>query len=364
MSITPKMSKSIEQLWAREPFYAEVLSKCRFIKSKTITAGVNITKAGMNFYWGEDFINSLTIKQMNYLMMHEVFHLISNHGIRGKHYKKQLANICMDMIINSFLDTTHGMDLYMKHPAEPILLVPKEYNGKHIFEDLYKWIVDNNLEDYYMGMCFDMHPEDEVSPEEARQVAEEVLKSLKERGLLKGNLEEFIHELIKPADNPILKMKMDLAQQIKSAKQKTWSKPSLFGCGKGFRRKSKQLTVLLDSSGSMHDEFDKVLSYIFLKDVEINLIQCDAEVQREDRVTTMNQLKKLRIQGLGGTVLQPGVDVAKKKFPQDPFVILTDGYTDSLDVSGFSREVLILTCGDSAPISRGNCKQYVIESKK
>ena len=363
--MTEKMIKSMQQLWARETFFAEVLSECRFIKTRSIpTAGVNITKEGMNFYYNVDFMESLSIKQMNYVMIHEVCHLLSNHMERGKLAKHdfQASNIAADMIINSNINEFEGFNKYLKEPTNDMLVVPKEYSGDRILEPLYKWLQQHPEKAGYWGSFFDVHLENEISEEEAKMLRDEIVKRGKQRGTIKGDFEALIHELTRPQDNPIKRLKGAIAEQIKQMKEKTWAKPSLIRVGKGFKRRSNEITVLLDTSGSMEGAFDKVLSYIFLKELSVNLIQCDVEVRDTTRVTNLTQLKRLKIKGLGGTTLMPGVLFAKKRYPNTPFVVMTDGFTDTLDFTGFKKEVLVLTTESTNREYIGNYKEFVIRN--
>jgi predicted metal-dependent peptidase len=75
----------------------------------------------------------------------------------------------------------------------------------------------------------------------------------------------------------------------------------------------------------------------------------------------------MKIKGLGGTTLQPGIDYinSHKGLKGNNLVILTDGYTDSLDFSkAKSNKVLILTTSAESPIASGkNVKQILVEKK-
>jgi predicted metal-dependent peptidase len=113
----------------------------------------------------------------------------------------------------------------------------------------------------------------------------------------------------------------------------------------------------------MGGDFDRVLSYIFQNDITINLIQNDTEVKSVELIKNKNELKKVLIKGLGGTTLQPAVDLIAEKYNNFPTVILTDGQTDTLDFSKVKQRVLILSVADFCPISgdNGKIKQIKVE---
>ena len=128
---------------------------------------------------------------------------------------------------------------------------------------------------------------------------------------------------------------------------------------KGHKKYKNEINVLLDTSGSMGGEFEKVLSYIFQNDIHINLIQCDAQIQAVHHIKDKKELEKMKIRGLGGTTLQPGLDfIANKKNKIHMFniCILTDGYTDSLNFKNIKTKTLILSTADKCPIQHDNGK--------
>ena len=152
-------------------------------------------------------------------------------------------------------------------------------------------------------------------------------------------------------------------------KVKTISRPNRRGIPgiKGRRKEGFGLVVILDVSGSMSGHFQRALSYIFQSNITIYLIQCDTQVQEQNgrsylKITSKKEFKRIIITGLGGTTIQPGIDLVHdtKELRQLNTLILTDGYTDKLDVSKI-RKTLILTVGRECPIKAGNPRQIVIE---
>ena len=145
------------------PYYGEFALFINFYESKNNpqvpTAGVNVTSKGMNFYWDRKFIDSLPQPEINFLLVHEEFHLLFDHIKRSVGYDQRSANIVQDMIINQIiLDEImkkQGLgsgtkpfigvpkDMFGKNSA---LFIPKEYKGEAIFEDLYEWYVNQKRE--------------------------------------------------------------------------------------------------------------------------------------------------------------------------------------------------------------------------
>ena len=113
----------------------------------------------------------------------------------------------------------------------------------------------------------------------------------------------------------------------------------------------------------MGGTFERVLSYIYRNDIEVNLIEADTEGKWIENIKNKRKLETLVIKGLGGTILTPAVELVADKFNEYNTCILTDGYCDSLDLSRIKGRVLIISIGVKVPISRSNgkVKQIIVE---
>ena len=476
------------------------------------TAGVNVTKAGMNFYWDRKFIDGLPQPEVNFLLVHEEFHILFDHIKRSVGYNARSANIVQDMIINQvILDDImkkqglgSGPEPFMDIPKDMFkknsaLFIPKEYKGEPIFENLYEWYVNkkrewqeknkeaikkmkneankcekcgesleksedsdqegqgnqeqdkdgkgkpqnkdgkgkpqdgdgegnnkgkgkgkgdpqdgdggdggdgdgtkcpncghnndnnksrqgkkdtsgkdrygkygkNDAEMYSLETIFegeereeqntlDTHLGDDVPQEHKREIVEGIMSKLKHRGLESGDVEQILNKLRKTKKDYLKEIKRTMSNHVfGSIKSKTIVRPNRRGISglKGHKKYNNEINVLLDTSGSMGGEFEKVLSYIFQNDIQMNMIQCDTRIQQSIKIKCKKDLEKMKIAGLGGTTLQPGIDfIADKKNKINIFntVILTDGWTDSLDFKNINSKTLILSTADKCPITYDN----------
>ena len=99
----------------------------------------------------------------------------------------------------------------------------------------------------------------------------------------------------------------------------------------------------------------------------INFVQIDTEVKKIDVVKNKYQINKLKIKGLGGTKLSPGIRyiIEDKKLKKLNLLILTDGVTDILDFKNFNKKCLILSIGKKCEIKNINpkkIKQIIIKN--
>jgi len=338
-------------------FYGEFLMYINFHEKKEIgTAGVNVSKKGMNFYYNEDFINSLTDKELGFLIIHEILHLQHRHQLRGMNYDKQLANISMDMIINHLI-----LSDISKSYADvgPVLskgcFLPKEYTGKLIFEELYDWLKDNpdkqqgggKGDSDGTGNPFDEHLEDEVGEEYAREVVRDVVEGLRNRGISPGHMESMLGKIEKPKKDYIKEIQKHVGKVKGFFKEGTYSRRNrkeLEGL-KGNKKLGTEIVVLLDTSGSMMGDFEKVLSTIYKNNLVSWVVMVDTEVKKAEKVSCMKDVSKLKIEGFGGTILQPGINfvLGDKRLNSLPMLVLTDGDCDSLSFDGVRSKVLILS---------------------
>jgi len=465
------------------PYYGELNLHINFHEQDSIgTCAVNVTSKGMNFFYSPKFLEDMSQKEVNFITLHEDFHLLFDHPrrtITGQ-YDHKLSNIAQDMIINHVIweDISHN---FVEIPKDKTgknmaLFVPKEYTGKLIFEELYEWLKEKK-EEYQKnkkeggcqnsecqscggsgqksdksdsdnqekqekskgksekndqnsenqdgendpcpdcngsgkdqskdssgkpsygpygknpsgkngetidtwstdqifddmengtGEYLDKHIGDDV-PEEMREaMVRDVMDRLASRGLSAGNVETTLNKLRKQRKDYLKEIKRSIANEIFGhIKTKTIVKPNrrqIQGL-KGNRKIKSKINVILDTSGSMGGQgtFERVLSYVYRNDIEINFIQGDTEVKWVENFKSKKKLETMKIHGLGGTVLTPSIDYVVENFNDFNTVILSDGYTDVLDLSKLKGRVLIISVGVKIPISKTNnkVKQIVLEN--
>jgi len=212
------------------------------------------------------------------------------------------------------------------------------------------------------GQSFDIHFDDDVPEAARKQFVESTMEKLKNRGLVSGNIEKILNKLRKSEKDYLKEIKRNLSNDIfGNKKQKSITKPNRRGVWglKGQRKYKTRINCILDTSGSMGGEFERVLSYIFQNDIEINLIECDTEVKHFVHIKNKKELEKMPIKGLGGTTLTPGLQyiAADKELNKFNTVILTDGYSDALDITGVKGNVLVLSTGVKCPTVQSGSKK-------
>ncbi len=215
----------------------------------------------------------------------------------------------------------------------------------------------NTLDSIFDGMekgdemTLDSHIEDDVQEQSRKSIVNDFMQRLKNRGLVSGDVEAILNKLRKSKKDYLKEIKRTISNHIIGAsKRKSITRPNRRGIEgiKGKKKYKNVINVILDTSGSMCGDFEKVLSYIFQNDIHINLIQIDTAVKEVKSIKNKRELQKVVIYGMGGTVLQPAIEYVSQvenKISTFNNLILTDGYTDTLNFSQIKGKSLILTTG-------------------
>lgn len=143
-------------------FYGEFCQFINFKQSHALsTCGVTVNIQGMKFLFNSEFVDKLNQEEMNFVMLHEIFHLLWDHRSRTRRlgYDHELSNIVQDMIINDVIKTdivdkmnyqnkkTGRSMNFAEMPVDRetnkvwVLHKPEEYRGVLSFEEMYEWII-------------------------------------------------------------------------------------------------------------------------------------------------------------------------------------------------------------------------------
>lgn len=361
------------------------------------TACATIINMRLAICWCNEYIESLSQEEVKALILHEIFHMIHHHRDRGRGYNPPVANIAQDMIINDILDKHHTKDTHGRKMIEMNGKISKDwvkfdpnYKGVKTFEHIYEWLQQQQQQrqegkDHEMspgtcefmdqaeamnGQTVDLHEGDmeESQGDIRRNIAEHAMEKAKdqarEAGNMPGDLEEIFKMLLKAPKKDNLKLLRRVISAAKGqAKENSYRRSNRRIEGlKGNRKVGNEINVILDTSGSMMGNFDKVLAEIYRGGYTVNIIECDTQVQKVVKTTNKEELKSLTIKGLGGTELNCGIDYIldpKNKLSKFGTLILTDGYLgETLDFHDQGQWVILTT--DSTDIKTVNGRKVQI----
>ncbi len=143
MNIEQNVLKFKMDLLKKMPFYGDIVMNLTFESSRTIeTAATN----GKTIWYNPAFFSNMTEGQQNFVLMHELFHVLLRHGMRNRDNKRNKAiwNTACDLIINSMLS---GMFYKMR-----ALMIPFEIPHTGLFSNISS---EQTAENLYEKILFD-----------------------------------------------------------------------------------------------------------------------------------------------------------------------------------------------------------------
>jgi predicted metal-dependent peptidase len=315
-------------LLLKAPFFGNLATRMKLINADDwcSTAATD----GRNFYYCTDFIMKLPPKQVEFLVGHEVLHVVYDHMGRRVDRDPKISNIAADYCVNS--------DLIDQKVGERINVVPMLYEPKYrgvAYEDVYDDLMKNVKQvtlDQLAGMLLDEHLDGEGDGDEKEgngrpkltqaerdaikdEIREAVLNAAQAAGA--GNLPAGVRRMIKDLTEPVIDWRSLLEQQIQSTVKSdfTWMKPSRRGWHMDAvmpgMKPGTQIDVFIgmDTSGSISErDIKDFLSEIkgimeSYDEYKIHVVTWDTEVYNHQTFTSDNleDIESYEPQGGGGT---------------------------------------------------------------
>lgn len=321
----------------RNPFFGNLATRLTLINADDwcSTAATD----GRRFYYNSRFINMLRPKEVEFLVAHEVLHVVYDHMGRLGSRDPQIFNIANDYAVNADLKR-HGVGEFIK--TVPCLYESK-YDGKsseEIYDDLMKNVKKISMEEL-IDMLLDEHLEEDEGngsgedeegeggnkkgkrPKLSAAEREEIRQEIKQAVINAANTAEAgslplgVQRLIKDMTNPVMPWRELLQSNLTSAIKTdfSWIRPSRRGWHMdavmpGMTPGEEiDVDVFIDMSGSISNKQAKE----FLSEVagmmeafdgyRINIACFDTEVYNPRTYTSENldTVDEYELAGGGGT---------------------------------------------------------------
>ena len=314
---------------------------------------------GRKFYYNSEFVNNMPLKQLEFLVGHEILHAVYDHMGRRGDRQPRLSNIAADYCVNQ--------DLVEQRIGEKISVVPILFDTKFrnmSYEEVYDYLYENaekiNMEQLEK-MILDDHLEDDgsdgeggdskdgkgrpkLSKEEAQAIRDEikgaVIAAAQAAGA--GNIPSGVKRLLKDMTEPVIGWKELLQQQIQSVIKNdfSWARPSRRGWHMdailpGLKPGEMiDVCIAMDQSGSISEEDSKA----FLGEIKgimeafdeykITLWCFDTEIYNVQTYTSDNidDIMEYEPMGGGGTDFMANWEFMKDNaIEPKKFIMFTDG---------------------------------------
>lgn len=318
---------------------------------------------GKRFYYNSRFIMMLKPKEVEFLVGHEVLHVVYDHMGRRGTRDPQLWNVADDYAVNA--------DLKRHKVGEFITTVPCLYETKYdgmsaeaIYDDLYDKADKISLDDLVDKMLDDHIDGDDdgdgdgegeegegrgkrpkMSKEEREQVRQEMKQAIlaAAQSAEGGTVPKGVERLIKHATNPVMPWRELIQSNLTSAIRNdySWTRPNR----KGWHMDAVMpgmtpgeeidVTIAIDMSGSistkqgqaflaevagMMDAFDGYKLHVFCFDTEVYNPQ-------DFTSENMDTVDEYELQGGGGTDFDSIFEYLKSEAIEPKrLIVFTDGY--------------------------------------
>ena len=343
-------------LLLRHPFFGNMATRLKITPADEFipTAAVD----GRNLYYNTQFFNAMNNKEIEFVVAHEILHMVFDHLGRREERNPRLYNIAADYIVNNLLvrdrigDKPSIVDCFQDFKYEG-------WQSEAVYDDLFKE-AEKNGQEYIesLGEMLDEHidwdKENEeregkglpkYSKEEMDQIKDEIkesmLQSAQSAGV--GNTPVGIQRLIKEMKHPKMNWRELLRMQIQSTikndytfsrpNRKAWHTGAILP-GMNFMD-TIDICISFDMSGSIGNAQGKdFLGEVHgimeeYKDYNIKIWCFDTEVYNEDDFSSDDgrEITDYELKGGGGTDFDinwrymKDHDIQPKKF-----IMFTDGY--------------------------------------
>ena len=340
----------------------QVRRECSFFGSLMLFAQIETTKKlptaatdGRKIFFNEKFLYSLSSKEQNALMLHEVLHMALLHVTRRQNRDPYIWNIAADIVVNDLIERNTSFPLPQGAITDTRF---QDKSVEYIYEALlkskkeYKLVINDILQPGNSGHSEgDTNLSEPLSQEEADEIESfwkdkmEILKNSSEHNLSngKGSLPAGIEQEI----STILEPEVDWRHALWKYVGKT---PADFDdldrrfIYKGLYLESLlteavEVSVCIDTSGSVSDEllmqFAGELKGILRSypNVKCSLFFADTDLAGPYEIDRIEQMPKAI--GRGGTSFVPFFDYLRKNGEENSLlgnnklsIYFTDGYGD------------------------------------
>ena len=337
-------------LLLRHPFFGNMATRLRIEEATDwcMTAATD----GRSIYFNREFFTPLSIKQIEFVIAHEILHNVFDHLSRTEGRDRRIFNAAADYCVNGQL----VRDRIGEAPTDiKIFHDPKYYNwsAEAVYDDIYEKHDEESLA--ALGQLLDDHVDwgdkdgkgnrPQYSKEELKQIRDEIREATMQAAQAAGagNTPANVARMIKELTEPKMNWREILRQQIQSTIKNDFSfmRPNRKGWhmnailpGQQFQE-TIDICVAIDMSGSIGDDQAKdFLSEIKgimqeYKDFKIKLWCFDTKVYNEQTYDgySIDEFDEYEPMGGGGTEFDVNWDYMKENdISPKKFIMFTDGY--------------------------------------
>jgi predicted metal-dependent peptidase len=373
-------------LLLRHPFFGNMATRLK-IQDASEWCKTAATD-GRHLFYNREFFGSLTTKQVEFVVAHEILHNVFDHMGRNEGRDRQIFNIAADYCVNGQLIRDH---IGEQPPEIKIFHDPQHYNksAEQVYDEIFEKYDDEQLK--ALGQLLDDHIDWEkegegrpaYSKDELKQIRDEIREATMQAANAAGagNTPANVQRMIKELTEPKMNWRELLRQQIQSTIKTdySFSRPNRKGWHTGAILPGMKfdetidIAVSLDMSGSITNEmsmdFITELKGIMdeYKDYNIKLWCFDTKVYNEQDFDGYSgeDILNYEIMGGGGTDFMCNWEYMKEHdITPKKFIMFTDGYPwDSWGDDNYCDTLFIIHGNDKIVPPFGSHAYYEFTNK-
>lgn len=361
--IQKRLTDARTAILLKYPFFGHLLMRVKFGMAACGTAYTNMK----HIVFDPEFVERLDDDELQFLLLHEIMHIILNHCTRGRGLNSQMYNIACDIVVNSNLMKMMGLDNMEVDGEEVMHLVPDgreghQFDAETVYQMLMKEYEEQSSQE---SQGFDSHEEWGDIPESSFQeeIWKEEVKKLAKSMSGDFDIPPAVRQRVRDLEyRPKLDWKAllhDFVQLHCQKEEYTFRRPNYkfkdYGVILPALRDVEELSVdnlwfCVDTSASVDGE----LLQIAFEEIKSAILQCknlsgklsffDTRVSEPQDFDSIESLEKIEPQGGGGTsfhaIFRYMHQHMAEKLPK-AIIILTDGYASFPD-EGMSWDVPVM----------------------
>jgi predicted metal-dependent peptidase len=337
-------------LLLRHPFFGNMATRLKIADGSKWckTAATD----GRSIFYNRDFFTKMSVKQVEFVIAHEIMHNVFDHMSRREGRDPKIFNIAADYCVNGQLVRDRIGDHNV--PDIQIYHDPQHYgkSAEQVYDEIYDdqkqqqsgQMLDDHI-DWTQGGEGSDDDQPKYTKEEMKQIRDEMREAVMQAAQAAGagNVPANVARMIKELTEPKMNWREILRQQIQSTIKNDFSfmRPNRKGWhmnailpGQQFQE-TIDICVAIDMSGSIGDEQAKdFLSEIKgimeeYTDFKIKLWCFDTRVYNEQDYDgySIHDFDEYQPKGGGGTEFDANWDYMKEHdINPKKFIMFTDGY--------------------------------------
>jgi predicted metal-dependent peptidase len=354
--VLEKLTGARIALLLKQPFFGNMATRMQLQEADWCpTAATD----GRNFYYNPEFIDSLSPKETEFLIGHEVLHIVFDHFLRQDMREKQPWNVSTDYAVNQVLTDENIGEMPTGDNKGLLDSKYKDWNAEKIYEDVMKDKDKQKQQTIDMHIDFEsgkatVRDQDgnkikvdlEINKEDVKKIKDEIRHSVLQSAQVagKGKTPKSIRGLIEELTEPVINWRELLRQQIQSVIKNDYSfsrinrktQHSGIVLPGMIQDETIDIAIAVDTSGSIEEkklnEFMSEIQGIMeeYQDYKMKVWCFDTEVHNPQEFTADdgNEITDYKPAGFGGTDFMANWEWMKKEgYEPKKLVVFTDGET-------------------------------------